>query len=332
MSQILSQLRPDRQTLLFSATLSERLEVACGSWLKAPVRIYADQRAEDGESRGDESPAEAAEMEAGAEEATVDVGGGEGERLSAVSSRVEQRFVMCSAEGGRSAALLSVLSELGHASAGGGAAAGSTAHGRNLPRVMVFVNEIRQLKKLAASLKKAGVRCESLHGEKSQRERDESMRLFRAGAAPVLVTSDLASRGIDIPKLPAVVNFDPPPSATQYVHRAGRTGRQGAAGLVVSLVRRDDASRHLAVQLRGMLERTGNALPPELLSLLPPDSRGRPAPAVAKLVGGRRKRPRSDAAQQRQPPVGPDESSSAAAACASFGGDLLDFAQAVGNM
>ena len=67
-SQILSQLRPDRQTLLFSATLSERLEVACGSWLKAPVRIYADQRAADGGSRGDESTTEAAEVEAGAGE------------------------------------------------------------------------------------------------------------------------------------------------------------------------------------------------------------------------------------------------------------------------
>lgn len=113
------------------------------------------------------------------------------------------------------------------------------------------------------------MRCESLHGERSQRERDESLRKFKAGAAPVLLTSDLASRGLDIKRLPAIVNFDPPPTAASYVHRAGRTGRKGAAGLVVTLLRQDTTSRHLANQVSGLFRRAGMALPDALAMVLP---------------------------------------------------------------
>ena len=68
-------------------------------------------------------------------------------------------------------------------------------------RVMVFVNEIKHIRKLGGRLKSCGVKCETLHGQKSQRERDDALRLFKAGAAPVLLTSDLGSRGLDVARL-----------------------------------------------------------------------------------------------------------------------------------
>ena len=298
-TQILSQLRPDRQTLLFSATLSPRLEGAAGSWLNGPMRVYAEERSNSGAQQppaDDDVVEDDNEEEAGGSDGEDEAAAADTSLLSKIPSSVEQRFVLCTAEeGGRSAALLRLLAELGHALsvdaavealASGGAAAGSgsgssvAGQARNPPRVMVFVNEIKQIKKLLSRLKGSGLKCEGLHGEKSQREREEALRLFKAGAAPVLLTSDLGARGLDIAKLPCVVNFDPPPNAAQYVHRCGRTGRQGNKGLCVTLLRRDKPSRHLARQLsKGAL-----AADEALRELLPAAA---PAPAKKK------KRPRS---------------------------------------
>lgn len=133
---------------------------------------------------------------------------------------------------------------------------------------MVFINEIASIRKLATRLRKRGVRCESLHGERTQREREESMARFKAGAAPILLTSDLASRGLDIARLPAIVNFDVPSTAATYLHRAGRTGRSGARGLVVTFMRRDTPSRHFATQARALFRRAAVPLPEALRTLL----------------------------------------------------------------
>ena len=118
-TQILSQLRPDRQTLLFSATLSPRLEGAAGSWLNGPMRVYAEERSNSGAQQPpadddvvEDDNEEAAEGSDGEDEAAA----ADTSLLSKIPSSVEQRFVLCTAEeGGRSAALLRLLAELGHA-------------------------------------------------------------------------------------------------------------------------------------------------------------------------------------------------------------------------
>lgn len=93
----------------------------------------------------------------------------------------------------------------------------------------------------------------------------QALNHFRAGKTPVLVSSDLGARGLDLPRLPAVINFDPPPTLAQYVHRLGRTGRQGAAGTVVSILKRGDpASRRFAADVSRVL----SPLPLELAGLL----------------------------------------------------------------
>jgi superfamily II DNA/RNA helicase len=102
--------------------------------------------------------------------------------------------------------------------------------------VLVFVGTRYATEHVARKLAERGVRAAALHGEMSQGGRTQVLRDFKAGTVDVLVTTDLAARGIDIPGLHAVVNYDLPRSADDYVHRIGRTGRAGATGVSVSFV------------------------------------------------------------------------------------------------
>lgn len=79
------------------------------------------------------------------------------------------------------------------------------------------------------------VPVDTLGGRQKQVQREKAMRMFRKRQIKLLLTTDLAARGIDIPKLPAVINFDLPTSLNTYIHRVGRTGRQGEPGLALSL-------------------------------------------------------------------------------------------------
>ena len=102
--------------------------------------------------------------------------------------------------------------------------------------VLVFVATRHATEHVARKLAERGLRAAALHGEMSQGGRTDVLRDFKRGALDVLVTTDLAARGIDIPGLQVVVNYDLPRSADDYVHRVGRTGRAGATGVAVSFV------------------------------------------------------------------------------------------------
>ena len=103
-------------------------------------------------------------------------------------------------------------------------------------RVLVFVATRYACEHVANKLYKAGIFATAFHGEMSQGARQQVLDEFKAGRWDVVVTTDLASRGIDIAQLPVVVNYDLPRSATDYTHRIGRTGRAGARGEAVSFV------------------------------------------------------------------------------------------------
>ena len=103
-------------------------------------------------------------------------------------------------------------------------------------RVLVFVATRYACEHVANKLYKAGVYATAFHGEMSQGARQQVLDEFKTGRWDVVVTTDLASRGIDIAQLPVVVNYDLPRSATDYTHRIGRTGRAGATGDAVSFV------------------------------------------------------------------------------------------------
>ena len=103
-------------------------------------------------------------------------------------------------------------------------------------RVLVFVATKYASELVAAKLVRGGVSATAFHGDLSQGARAQVLREFKDEAWQVLVTTDLASRGIDIAQLPVVVNYDLPRSANDYVHRIGRTGRAGESGLALSFI------------------------------------------------------------------------------------------------
>jgi len=89
---------------------------------------------------------------------------------------------------------------------------------------------------VALKLRKAKIPAEPFHGELGQGKRTQVLSDFKTNRIRVMVATDLAARGIDIPNLPVVINYDPPRSSADYTHRIGRTGRAGAAGMSVNFV------------------------------------------------------------------------------------------------
>ncbi len=108
-------------------------------------------------------------------------------------------------------------------------------------QTLVFAKTKHGSDKLATFLDKSGIKTAAIHGNKSQSQRLRALGDFKAGRVTVLVATDIAARGIDINELPKVINYDLPMVAEDYVHRIGRTGRNGASGQAVSLVAQEDA-------------------------------------------------------------------------------------------
>ena len=102
-------------------------------------------------------------------------------------------------------------------------------------RAIVFTRTKRGADKLHLHLKKAGLAAGTIHGDKSQGQRERALHAFRSGRTVVLVATDVAARGIDIDDISHVVNFEMPHVAESYVHRIGRTARAGRAGVAISL-------------------------------------------------------------------------------------------------
>ncbi|KNC53242.1 PL10b protein [Thecamonas trahens ATCC 50062] len=99
---------------------------------------------------------------------------------------------------------------------------------------LVFVETKRSADSLEQFLYDQGFRATTIHGDRSQDEREEALRTFREGITPILVATDVVARGLDIPNVTHVVNFDLPSHIDDYVHRIGRTGRAGKKGLSTS--------------------------------------------------------------------------------------------------
>ncbi|WP_286266421.1 DEAD/DEAH box helicase [Thalassotalea atypica] len=106
----------------------------------------------------------------------------------------------------------------------------------NWQQVLVFAGTKESANILAKELKLDGIKAALCHGDKSQGARNKALEKFASGEVRVLVATDVAARGLDIPDLPYVVNFHLPFLAEDYVHRVGRTGRAGKTGTAISLV------------------------------------------------------------------------------------------------
>ncbi len=104
------------------------------------------------------------------------------------------------------------------------------------PQVLVFISARDSADSFAKKLRKAGLNASALHGEKDQLERQQTLKDFHHGKLQVIVATDVLARGIHIDALPAVINLDLPANAPVYVHRVGRTAREGQTGVAISLV------------------------------------------------------------------------------------------------
>merc|ERR1719231_1172654 len=109
--------------------------------------------------------------------------------------------------------------------------------------ILVFVETKRGADYLEDILCREGFPAASIHGDKTQREREHALHSFKNGHTPVLVATDVAARGLDIPNVTQVINFDLPNNIDDYVHRIGRTGRVGNIGNALSFI--NDKNRNI---------------------------------------------------------------------------------------
>lgn len=174
---------------------------------------------------------------------------------------------------------------------------------RTIDRALVFTRTKHGADGVVRKLEKAGVDARAIHGNKSQSQRVRALEAFRAGHCSVLVATDIAARGIDVPGITHVVNYEMPNVAEQYVHRIGRTARAGRGGLAVSLVAPDelyylrDVEKTTRTQI-DVLDApegfTGELLPEPSADIRPVKPKG---PSGG---GGRRQGQRPAAQQQRR--------------------------------
>jgi ATP-dependent RNA helicase DDX3X len=125
--------------------------------------------------------------------------------------------------------------------------------------ILVFVETKRNCDFVEDVLCERGFPACSIHGDKSQREREDALRAFKTGRCPVMCATDVAARGLDIPNVTNVINYDLPTNIDDYVHRIGRTGRAGNTGQALSFV--NEKNSGVVRDLRELLEENGQDCP-----------------------------------------------------------------------
>lgn len=219
--KLVHKLPRTRQTLMFSATINERIERIGAEFLKNPITI----------------------------------------RMAAKQiepSTIDQRIYHVN-EFAKDALLLELLQQQ-----------------EDMASVLVFTRTRRRATWVKDRLCAANVLAEEIHGDITQHQRERTLQRYRAGAFPVLVATDVAARGLDIPAISHVINYDLPDSPQDYVHRIGRTGRAGRTGVALSFI--GEGQRSLIRDIEKLIGRV----------LDPNSSPSRPATAQV-----RRFRPRS---------------------------------------
>ncbi|MBV7269911.1 DEAD/DEAH box helicase [Winogradskyella luteola] len=136
----------------------------------------------------------------------------------------------------------------------------------NWEQVLVFTRTKHGANRLTKKMINADITAAAIHGNKSQGARTKALAGFKKGTIRVLVATDIAARGLDIPLLPHVVNFEIPNISEDYVHRIGRTGRAGASGQAISLVSADEIS-----YLRNIEKLIGMSIDVEIIEGFEPD-------------------------------------------------------------
>ncbi|XP_023019934.1 uncharacterized protein [Leptinotarsa decemlineata] len=178
--KILSQVRPDRQTLMWSATWPKEVKKLATDFLKNPVQINIGSK-----------------------------------NLSA-NNNIIQIVDVCQ-EHEKETKLGTLLQEINHTSEEGS-------------KIIIFVETKKKVEGITNTIRRVGWPALSMHGDKSQQERDYVLREFRSGKSSILVATDVAARGLDVEGIKYVVNYDYPHTSEDYIHRIGRTGRSDTIG------------------------------------------------------------------------------------------------------
>jgi superfamily II DNA/RNA helicase len=122
-----------------------------------------------------------------------------------------------------------------------------------MKRVLIFCSTKEKTRQLYHELKKTGIKAEEIHSTLEQAARENVINRFKSGDIPVLVATDIVSRGIDIEDIDMVINYDVPHDAEDYIHRIGRTARASAEGTAVTFINERDQQRFAAIET--LLER-----------------------------------------------------------------------------
>ena len=165
-----------------------------------------------------------------------------------------------------------------------------------LQNAVIFCNRKRDISTLLSSLKRHDFSAVALHGDMTQSARLEALDQFKSGEIPILIASDVAARGLDIPLVSHVFNFDIPSNAEDYVHRIGRTGRAGRTGVAITLVATDDDEKYLAA-IETLI---GQKIPEDTASLpARQDAQNTEAPSEKTAKRGRKRGDNADASSPK---------------------------------
>ncbi|KAF7028172.1 hypothetical protein CFC21_040136 [Triticum aestivum] len=218
--KIVSQIRPDRQTLYWSATWPKEVELLARTFLFDPYKVI--------------------------------IGSEELKANHAICQHVE-----ILSESQKYNKLVNLLEDIMDGS-----------------RILVFMDTKKGCDQITRQLRMDGWPALSIHGDKSQAERDWVLSEFKSGKSPIMTATDVAARGLDVKDVKYVINYDFPGSLEDYVHRIGRTGRAGATGTAYSFF--TAANARFAKDLISILVEAGQKVSPELANM----GRGAPPPSL----------------------------------------------------
>ncbi len=149
-------------------------------------------------------------------------------------------------------------------------------------RVIIFCNTKHMCQRLSDEFQRAGVDCDCIHGDIRQSQREKAMQRFKSGKLPVLIATDVASRGIDVEDVDCVINFDIPEENEYYVHRIGRTGRAKRKGQAWSIIgnfpekaKLDEICKFCSFTIQPMVLGEDGTLTPEEVKPTPPPAKRR---------------------------------------------------------
>ncbi|KAI8075621.1 P-loop containing nucleoside triphosphate hydrolase protein [Thamnidium elegans] len=175
---------------------------------------------------------------------------------------VEQRVEMINDEAKKTNRLIEILNS-----------------GKFAPPMIIFVNQRRGVDTLSKTLNRLGHHTVTLHGGKSQEQRELALAQLKNGSAGVLVATDVAGRGIDVKNVSVVINYDMAKSIEDYTHRIGRTGRAGNSGVAITFLSNKDAE--VMYDLRQMLAKSSISKVPHELAIHP-DAQAKPGAVKTK--------------------------------------------------